>query len=569
MQPSGYHLTSLLFHCAAAFLVYLLSVRLLTLATRSSTASTDLPVKIAAGFATLIFAIHPLRVEPIAWASGRENVVAGPFFILTLICYLRAVEMEPLRASYQKWMNVAWLSYALSLLGKGAGVTLPFALLLLDVYPLRRLGGMPGKWFGAEVRRVWWEKAPFFSISLIAGLLAVYGKQQSNLMYGLEEYGIAERLVQTVYGIIFYLWKTLVPVDLSNLYEMETLSLVDWRFILSGLLVVAITAALWAVRQRWPWGLVTWMSYLVILLPYIGVAQNGPQIAADRYSYLACLGWSLIAGAGALYCWRAWQTGKIKRPIFLGIQGTAISIVALLGVLTWKQTQVWRDSETLWRHALSINDKSFFAHHFLATALLAKDKSQEAIHHFRTSLALNPNYASAHAGLANALSERGDLDQAVEQYHKALQLDPGSMESHYNLARVLTKQGNVEAAIDHYSRALAINPHDLDTRNNLGLLLAARGDGADAIKHFQEALRVDPGYARAHFNLGRVLTQQGSLNEAIAHFRRALQLEPGVAEIHENLGRALAMQGNRQEANEHLTEAVRILKSQPPLQPNP
>ena len=565
MEPSGYHLTSLLLHCAGACAFYFVCLRLLGLAMPASDASDRFSLKLAAGFAALVFAIHPLRVEPVAWASGRENVVAGPFFILTLICYLRAAETETLSSSYWKWMIAAWLSYGLSLLGKGAGVTLPIALLLLDVYPLRRLGGGAGKWFGSRVRRLWWEKAPFFFLALVAGLLAIYGKQQSRLMYGFEEYGITERIVQAVYGIIFYLGKTLVPINLSNLYEMETLSLFDWRFVLSALLLLSITAGMWIVRQRRPWGLAAWIWYGVILVPYIGVAQNGPQIAADRYSYLACLGWSVLAGAGVLHGWRAWKSGKIKRPVFLASQATAVLVGTLLGVLTWKQTQAWRDSETLWRHALAINDKSFFAHHFLATALVAKHKSTEAIDHFNRSLEINPNYASAHAGLASAWAERGDLDRAVDQYRKALHFDPRLMEAYYNLGRLLAKRGETEQAIAYYSQALAIDPTDMDTHNNLGLLLAARGDGVEAIKHFQEAVRVDPRYARAHFNLGRVLVQQGRLNEAVTHFRRALQLQPGVAEIHENLGRALALQGKRDQAAEHLAEAVKILKSQQSL----
>ena len=172
------------------------------------------------------------------------------------------------------------------------------ALLVLDIYPLKRLGGNPAKWLQFEARRVWLEKAPFLLLELVAGLLAIFGKQQSKLMYGFDQYGLAERGVQTVYGLIFYLWKTLLPLDLSPLYEMERLALFEWRFILSAVVLVAITALLFASRRRWPWALACWVFYGVILLPYAGVAQNGPQIAADRYTYLACLGWSVLAGAG-------------------------------------------------------------------------------------------------------------------------------------------------------------------------------------------------------------------------------------------------------------------------------
>ncbi|HKY06650.1 MAG TPA: tetratricopeptide repeat protein [Candidatus Binatia bacterium] len=559
MNPSGYHLSSLLLHCLAALLFYFLSIQLLSLAV-PSLEQRDAALKVGAGFAALIFAVHPLRVEPIAWASGRENVVAGPFFILTVICYLHAIARARQPSAYWKWMVGAWLAYALSLLGKGAGVTLPFALLILDAYPLRRLSA--GRALPVSALRLGLEKLPFFLLALVAGLLAVYGKQQSNLMYGLQDYGIVDRLVQTVYGLIFYLWKTLVPISLSNLYEIETLSLSDWRFVLSALLLGAISALLWVFRQRWPWGLAAWCYYCVILLPYVGVAQNGPQIAADRYTYLACLPWAVLAGAALLNGWQIWRRGQTKRPLLVGAHALAASIVVTLAFLSWRQSAVWRDSETLWRHALSINAKSYFAHHFLGTALLSKDRPAEALGHFQESLALNPNYASAQIGLANALAEQGEVENALAGYRRALALDGGSVEGHYGLARVLSRHGDTDGAIEHYRRALALAPNDPDAHNNLGLLLAARGEFGKAIEHFQAALGSDRTYARAHFNLGRVLARQGQLDGAIDHFRQALRLQPEVAEIHESLARVLSLKGKNAEATAHLEEAVRILKKQ-------
>ncbi|HEX2928490.1 MAG TPA: tetratricopeptide repeat protein [Candidatus Binatia bacterium] len=562
MQPSGYHLTSLLLHCVAAFLAYIFFVRFLPLVIRVERGeSSSLSVKLAAAFAALLFAVHPMRVEPVAWASGRENVVSGPFFILTLICYLRAVEKTTPVLSYWKWMSAAWLSYALSLLGKGAVVTLPIALMILDVYPLQRLGGERGKWLDLQTRRVWYEKAPFFILALVAGLLAIFGKQQSNLMYGFDQYGLVDRLVQAIYGLAFYLWKTLLPVNLSPLYEMESLGVFEWRLIVSAIILVAITVAVWILRLRWPWALAIWLYHAVILLPYIGVAQNGPQIAADRYNYLACLGWSALAGAAVLYVWRAWQSGKITRLAFITVEAAAVFMVLTLGLITWKQTQIWRDSETLWRHALAINERSYFAHHFLATALLVKGEASEALNHFTRSLEINPNYASARLGLASALAEQGDLEQAAQQFRGVLVLDPRSMEAHYNLARVLAKQGETDEAIAHYSQALAISPRDADTHNNLGMLLAARGDAANAIEHFQTVIRIDPLYAKAHFNLGRIFMQQGRMDEAVSYLRKAAQIQPDVAEIHESLGRALALQGKTEEGAKHLQEALTILKS--------
>ena len=562
MNPAGYHLTSLILHCITALLFYFLSVRLLSLATASWPHGSDRAVNVAAAFAALLFAVHPLRVEPVAWASGRENVVAAPFFIATLIFYLRAIAARQQTASYLKWLAAAWLSYACSLLGKGAGVTLPVALLILDFYPLRRLSMKTG--FVPAVSRILLEKAPFFVLAFVAGLLAIYGKQQSRLMYGLAEYGVSDRVVQTVYGLGFYLWKNLLPFRLSNLYEIESLSPLDWRFVSSAVTLAAITAALWIYRQRWPWALAAWAYYCVILLPYVGVAQNGPQIAADRYSYLACLPWALLAGGALLYGWRAWQSGRVKTVVFFSGQGIAVLVLLALGVISWQQSRLWRDSETLWKHALAINEKSFFAHHFLATALLTQGRPAEALVHFQRSLALNSNYVSGRIGLANALADLNELEKSAGVYRAALTLDPDASEAHYGLARVLAKRGETEAAIQHYVRALAIEPDDPDTHNNLGLLLATRGESEQAMTHFQAALRSDPRYVKAHYNLGRMLVREGKLDEAIDHFRQALNLQAGVAEIHESLGRALALQGKIDEAAKHLEEAMRILKARKP-----
>jgi len=563
MNPAGYHLTSLLLHGAGALAFYFLAARLLALAAPGSIFDNARDRKIAAGFAALIFAVHPLRVEPIAWVSGRENVVAAPFFILAATLYLRAVAAPMGSPAYWKWLAAACASYAFSLLGKGAGVTLPIVLLALDIYPLRRLGGDITSWFRTRATRIYAEKAPFFLLALVAGLLAIHGKQQSKLMYGLAEYGMVERAVQSVYGLMFYLGKTLVPVDLSNLYEIETLSPQDWRFLASAALLVGISVGLWILRRRWPWGLAAWTSYIVILLPYAGVAQNGPQIAADRYSYLACLPWALLAGGAIQYCLRRWRSGAMELSAFALAQTGAVLIVLVLGILSWRQTMVWRDSETLWSHALAINDRSFFAHHFLGAALLAKGDAPAAIGYFQSSLKLNPRYASARIGLANALAERGELNAAVEQYRAALEIDDDSLSAHYGLARALAGLGESEAARRQYLRALAIAPQDPDSNNNLGLLYATLGRESEAIGYFNAALRADPGYAKAYFNLGRALARQGQLDEAIANFRRALELQPEVADIHENLARALALQGKKEQAADHFQAAIRIIKSRP------
>jgi tetratricopeptide (TPR) repeat protein len=596
MNPVGYHLSSLLIHAANAVLFYFVSLRLLRLSVSSSNVSWQLPTRLAAGFAALCFALHPLQVEVVAWALGREMAVAGFFFFLTLLCYLKAFENESKDAPHWRWMGAAWLFYAMSLLGKEVAMTLPFALLVLDVYPLRRLGGERGRWFGPQVRRVWWEKVPFLLLTLAAGVRAVLGKEGTGAVYPLAGYGLLPRVAQVLYSLAFYPGKTLLPFDLSPLYPLHRFTGIwELQWVSSGALVLLLSASFFFARRRWPGGLAAWIFYAVLLLPVSGIVTFGPQLVADRFSYLPSLGWAVLLGAGLFYCWQLWVNKRVGlRALFL-TQSLAASLLVGLGALTWQQTRIWHNSEKLWRYALTIDQRSSFAHNNLGLALaergavteaidefrksiqidpasveahtnlgnfLAQGGSpDEAISHLRQALAIDPTFASAHNTLGNILADKGESDKAIEHFRKALQTNPKSAMTYYNLGRVLAKRGDLEEAIDAYRRAIEINPQDPDAHNNLGLLLARRGDLDQAIERFGEALRVNPGYAKPYFNLGKIFVQQDRLEDAVRNFQHALRIEPAVVEIHENLARTLARQGKKQEALQHYEEALRLSKS--------
>jgi hypothetical protein len=339
-------------------------------------------------------------------------------------------------------MTAAVIVYGFSLLAKAIGVSLPLVLLVLDVYPLRRLGGGPGKWFGPVARRVWWEKLPFLLLAVAAGVVAPFAVYQTGTMRPLEQYGVAPRVAQALFGLAFYLWKTVAPLRLSPLYELPPhLDPWDWPFLLSGVVVLGISAALFVARERWPAGLAIWISYSVILAPVLGIAQNGPQIAADRYSYLSCLGWAILSGAGVLYFLRRWLDGHIARQGF-GL-ATALAAVFLLGLgaLTWKQLQVWHDTETLWRYVLALDPKSSSAHSNLGSLLESRGDLEEAIAHYREALKINPASATAQYNLGNALASRNELEEAIAHYRAALKIDPDFAEAYNNLGNALARQG--------------------------------------------------------------------------------------------------------------------------------
>lgn len=596
MNPAGYHLSSLIIHAANAVLFYFLSLRLLRLTVASSAISWQLPIRLAAGFSALFFSLHPLRVGAVVWLLGREMAVAGFFFFLTLLCYLRAAENESSGRSRWRWMAAAWCFYTMSLLGKEAAMTLPFALVVLDIYPLRRLGGDQGKWFDSQVRSVCWEKLPFLLLALAAGVRAVLGKQGTGALYPLAGFGLAPRFAQVLYSLAFYPWKTVVPVGLSPLYPVHPFTgLWNLSLLLSGALVLCLTVGFFIGKHRWPAGLATWAFYGLLLIPVSGIVAFGPYRAADHFSYLPCLGWATLVGAALFWSWKLRITGLINKRILALTQFLAVLLLIVLGALTWNQTQVWKDSERLWRHALALEEASSFAHNNLGIVLAERGALAEAIDQFRRAveidpafveaytnlgnflalqgsrqeatdnlhraLQIDPAFVNAHNTLGNILADAGELDDAIGHFRKALQSNPELAMTHYNLGRALAKRRDLAEAIVHYHRALEIDPEDADVHNNLGLLLLTQGSMDGATEQFRRALKVNPNYAKAYFNLGKVYAQQDRLDEAVLNFQQALRIQPGVAEIHENLARTLGRQGKRTEAIQEYQEALRLLQS--------
>src|SRR5213592_645132 len=415
MNPVGYHLTNLLLHAANAVVFFFVVRRLLTRAL-SSPSERGHALALSAGFASLVFAIHPLRVESVAWATERRDVLSGLFYLLTILLYLRAREREE-RGRAWYWLSVA--AFVCALLSKSMVVNLPVVLLILDVYPLRRLGGAVG-WLSESARRVYVEKIPFVLLAAGASAIALMAQLSHDTMVSVVQLSGLGRLAVSAYGLSFYLWKMVAPVNLSPLYELPP-AVNPWAppFLLSYGVVVAITAIVLAFRRRVPGLPAAWVAYIVVLLPVLGIFQSGPQIAADRYTYLAGLGWAILAGAGLLSCWRSSRRSKTGTPANWLLAGIAFCVVVGLGVLTWSQAKVWRDSERLWAHTLAIDPNSPLAQNNFGYELYRQGKLAEAIEHYRQALQIKPDYALAHANWGLALIHQGKLAEALEHLQQA------------------------------------------------------------------------------------------------------------------------------------------------------
>jgi tetratricopeptide (TPR) repeat protein len=544
MNPFGYHLTSLLLHVLNALLFYFLALRLFRLAVRNPDPSSDLAPRIAAGFAALLFAVHPLRVEPVAWVSARNDPLCGVFFLSSLLCYLKAGTDKK-----RDWLSVAAILYAFSLLSKASAMMLPMVLLVLDVYPLGRLG--PGKWFGTEQTRVWREKVPFMVLGFAAALVAVLAKSGDATLAYFSPIGMGARLAQALYGIAFYLWKTIIPIGLSPLYELPAnLNPWEWRFIVGGAASLAVTVVAVIARRSRPDFLASWAYYVILILPVSGVIQSGPQLVADRYSYLSCLGWALLAGVGVLLGWNhRWR--KWIFPAFAGV-------LFLLGALTWRQAQVWHDSEKLWKYVLATTPQSSIAHNNLGVVAYRRGELEQAMEHYRQSLQIRPDNEEAQFNLGVVLAGYGKLDEAMEHYRKAFQIRPDYADAHYNLGNALYMGGRSEEAMEEYRQALRSQPDHALAHYNLGNALYMRGQLEEAMEHYRAVLRIDPRSAEAHNNLGAVLAERGQLADAMIHYRQALGIDPHNAEAHNNLGNALFESGQLEKAIQQYRQALDI-----------
>ena len=561
LNPLGYHLTNLLLHCANAVVLYFVAVRLFQLADAALAVHKDLALRLAAGFSALLFSVHPLRVESVAWATERRDVLSGLFFLFSILSYLKAVTNGASGLRYWRWILISLAAYVLSLLAKASAMSLPLVLLVLDVYPLRRLGRQG--WFGWETRKVWQEKFLFLIFAMGAGITALFAQYAAGAYQPLEQYGIASRFSQALYGLTFYFWKMVLPFDLSPLYEMpRNPKFWDWSFFLSGFVVIAITLMLFIKRHRWPAVLASWIVYVALLAPTSGIAQSGPQLVGDRYSYLSCMSWALLAGGGLVHLWHLSLSGRLASGIVTPLIVVAAAALAALGVLTWRQTQIWKDSESLWRHALSIKRDSVYAHNNLGMAFAEQNRLDEAIVEFREVLQIDPLDADGHHNLGNALARQGRLGEAVAQFHEALRIRPDHAKAHYDLGTALAREGDLETALIHFRQSLRYSPQNASAHYNAGRILLDQRQPGEAINHFRQALRIDATHVKARYYLAVALAGQGDLEGADKEFREALRVEPKLAEAHAGLARALSAQGKKNEAVQHYQEALRLLKSQ-------
>jgi Tfp pilus assembly protein PilF len=557
LKPWGYHLFSLILHAINTVVLFVLTVALLARCRPAGEPETPRTVTLSAGLAVALFAVHPLRTEVVAWASCQPYLPCALFFMLSVLAYLHALPEG--EAPRWGWLVTSFFLFAAALLSKAVAVTLPAVLLILDVYPLRRLGGGPGRWFGPAVRRVWWEKVPFALLSLLFVILAVFGRAQAEHLASTEMWGIAERIAQACYGIWFYLIKTMLPVNIRADYVLpRRAEMFGLPFVFSILAVLGVSAGLFLLRHRRAGAglLAAWLSYVVILSPNLGLVRVGSQIAADRYSYVAMIGGVVLLAAGLC---RVLHARPGLGPVAVGLTAASLTALSGLTILTRAQCRTWRTSETLWTHVLSHSgSRSEGAHNGLGAILKARGRVDDARVHFEEALRIRPTSVVALNNLGVILKDQGRIGEARARFNEALRLYADYVPTHCNLGLLLLGQGRSNEARAQFDEALRINPNSVDARNSLVSLLYLQGRLDEARAVADEALRINPLSAEAHINQGVLLKDQGQYGEARAQFDEALRINPDSEVAHCNLGLLLLAQGRIEDARAQMEEALRI-----------
>jgi tetratricopeptide (TPR) repeat protein len=538
LRPAGHHLMNVGIHAAAAVALFLVLQSM-----------THAPWRCA--LVAALFALHPLRVESVAWAAERKDVLSGLFFMLTLGAYVGYVR-HPF--SLARYLAVA-LWFALGLMSKSMVVTLPFVLLLLDYWPLGRTRWAEPVVAGNHVTmppgQLLREKLPLFALAAASGLVTFRGRAVPDEIGLLAKIPLAMRIGNALLSYGRYIGKVFWPTGLAVFYPLHP-GLSTAAVMGAGVGLVGVTAAvIWGARRR-PWLVTGWFWYLGMLVPVIGVLQGAGESMADRFTYLPSVGLFIML------CWSVPRRAMERRISEVITCVVAAAVLTVCAALSRVQLGYWKDSETLFRHALDVTRDNWLAHNNLGAALERAGRVQEAMTQWEQTLRIKPDDAKAYYNLGVALWRTGKVQEAMTQWEQALRIKPDYAKAHYNLGNALLQAGNVKEAIGHYVQALRIKPDYVEAHYNLGIALEQAGRIPEAIEHLQQALRIKPDYAEAHYNLGTTLGQAGRIPEAIEHLEQALRIKPDYAEAHYNLGNALGLAGRIPEAIAQYEQALRI-----------
>ena len=546
-NASGHHVVSLFFHIGAVIFLFLF----LNKTTGNSWASV---------FAAAFFALHPLRVESVAWAAERKDVLSMFFGMVCLYAYSFYAKASTL----SKYL-LCLILFALALMSKPTMVTLPFVLLLLDYWPL-------GRWRKAlsedgavykSVGNLILEKVPLFCLAAASGVVTFLGQEKAGAITSIEYLSFSNRLANAVVSYIAYLGKIFWPVDLAVFYPYN-FSVPLWKVIASAIILISISFAVIYSIRKLPFLFVGWFWYLGTLIPLIGLVQAGSQAIADRHTYLPSIGIAIMLtwGGGSVF-----EHGRVRKKIVLP---AAIIVLAILAGLTWRQCGQWETSIKIWSHTLSVTEDNYMAHFNLGVALHQEGKYQEAIAHFNYIITMpyqivtygdSNNYSfygKLYGKRGAAYTELGMFENAFEDFDKALFLNPEDSDIYRNRGYAYAKQNRHLLAIKDYNQAIRLRPDYAIYYNDRGNAYNRLGQSGRALDDYTKAISMNPLYAAAYNNRGTVYGKVGQYQHALEDFSKAVSIKPAYADAYNNRGVAYALYGDLKRSCRDLHEACKL-----------
>src|SRR6266567_7900260 len=525
-SAGAFHAVNLLLHVANTLLLFLWLCR-----------ATE--AKWRGALVAALFALHPLHVESVAWISERKDVLSALFWILALIVYTDYAKTGRISRYF-----FALLLFSIGLMAKPMLVSLPFVLLLLDYWPLRRFAER--RTFGLLI-----EKLPFLALSIASSGVTLL-VQREHAMPALDKVPIFLRLENAVLAYVAYIGKMFSPTGLAVIYPYN-LHPSAIRALLSLATLVVVSAAVIRIGRHKPYLFTGWFWFLITLAPVIGIVQVGSQSMADRYTYVPLIGLFVILA------WGGWEALSLLRiPRFVQALGASMALVLCAG-LTRAQLRYWHDSIALFQHALNVTADHGAAEANLGYALAEQGQDDRAIAHYKAVLKSHPRGdATVWNNLGGSLAATGKLEEAIDAFQNALKLDPSMGDAHQNLALALARSGRQQESLVHFRDAARLEPENVRVHNIYAVMLGAAGRSDEAIQEFQIALQLAPGFAATHVNLANLLAKQHRRDEAMAHYSEALRLNPAFVEAHYYIGSLLLEEGRTEDAVAHYIAALQI-----------
>lgn len=587
LNPWGYHLTNNIFHTLNTLLVFILVFRLVEQVYPDEN-RFDKKAFIAGAVTALLFGIHPLHVESVAWISERKDVLCAFFYLLSLLAYLKYVSSPDSKKPL--FYIISLILFIAALMSKPMAVSLPLVLLILDFYPLGRLS-IDRKYM--NIKPILIEKLPFFIFSFVVALATLWASQVGGALRTSTEYPLMGRVFGAIYAYIFYLTKMILPNNLAPFYPHPTMVGIG-PFIIKylGSLIIFMMITFFSIRsfKRNRFFLVAWLYYVVTLVPVIGIIQVGGQIAADRYTYLPGLGPFLLIGLGVAYLYEIYDHRKLL-IIF------ASFFLLWMSKMTVTQINIWKDPVTLWSHemkmfpsvyisynnrgnaykeagefqkaikdydeAIKLNPKEPLLYVNRGVAYSYLGKHQEGTIDLNEAIKLNPKYLLAYYNRGALFQESGDFKQAIKDYGKVIELNPKHAEAYYNRGMAYDSLGDYQEALKDYSRAIELDRKHIDAYYKRGGIFFEKGDYQQAINDYSKITELNTQHADAYYNRGVVYNSMGNYLQALNDFDIAIELNSKDSMYYTNRGSAYSSVGNHEQAIKNYNKAIELNSKDP------